>query len=186
MPPARFDWIPEQHQLLSCWVDNCVRNHSKCREAQQGFTPSRLLQLDCFPGSKDARLVEFSAEMKIGSVPFPYAALSHCWGVPSKRPIRTLKENMAKHRDRIRFEDLSRTFQEAIQVTRGLQLPYIWIDSLCIVQDDGEDWEREADQMAKSTGSPFAQYLPSVLKVGMVAAGSMQARSRWTSCDMST
>lgn len=43
---------------------------------------------------------------------------------------------------------LPRTFQDAIQVTRGLGVRYIWIDALCIVQDDHQDWEREAGEMA--------------------------------------
>lgn len=89
--------------------------------------------------------------MKAEAIPatVSYAALSHCWGLPSMLPIRTLKENIACHRERILFVDLSRTFQDAIQVARGLHLSYLWIDCLCIVQDDKHDWERESVQMAQ-------------------------------------
>lgn len=132
-------------------MDNCLQNHPRCRAAQHGFTPSRLLQLDCFPGSKDVRLIDFGADLKTEQVPvpIPYATLSHCWGLPSKRPIRTLKDNIAGHRERIGFENLSKTFRDAVQAVRGMRLSYLWIDSLCIIQDDGQDWEQEAVQMAK-------------------------------------
>lgn len=175
MPPARFDRVPEQHQLLSCWLENCLRNHSKCRAAQHGFTPSRLLQLDCFPGSQDIRLVEFGSNARPRSAPVSYAALSHCWGMPGRLPIKTLKENLSKHLERIRFGDLSRTFQDAVQVARGLQLSYLWIDSLCIVQDDTEDWIREAEQMANV-------YRESVCTISALSADGGDSGCRVNAC----
>jgi Heterokaryon incompatibility protein (HET) len=48
----------------------------------------------------------------------------------------------------IDLNSLPKTFQDAITTTRALSIDYIWIDSLCIVQDDVEDWEREAANMA--------------------------------------
>lgn len=48
----------------------------------------------------------------------------------------------------IPWDKLPSTFQDAITVTRRLGIAYIWIDSLCIVQDDAQDWEREAAKMA--------------------------------------
>ncbi|KAJ4253945.1 hypothetical protein NW762_010344 [Fusarium torreyae] len=45
--------------------------------------------------------------------------------------------------------DLPKTFVDAIQVARALGIPYIWIDSLCIVQDSPEDWKHEASRMAQ-------------------------------------
>ncbi|KAK2613454.1 hypothetical protein N8I77_000367 [Diaporthe amygdali] len=77
-------------------------------------------------------LVEFSCE----SEPVSYVALSLCWGPPSKHPIQTLPENIAGYRD-------------AVEVVRDLGLSYIWIDSLCIIQDNNDDWEREAALMTQ-------------------------------------
>lgn len=76
----------------------------------------------------------------------PYAALSYCWG--GHLPLRTTRLNVDKHRDAISWTALPRTFQDAISVTRKLSISYIWIDSLCIIQDDTEDWEQEAVLMA--------------------------------------
>lgn len=43
---------------------------------------------------------------------------------------------------------LPQTLQDAVHVTRMLGLQYLWIDSLCIIQDSADDWQREASQMA--------------------------------------
>ncbi|PQE03115.1 heterokaryon incompatibility protein [Rutstroemia sp. NJR-2017a BVV2] len=40
------------------------------------------------------------------------------------------------------------TFQNAVQITRALGLRYLWIDSLCIIQDDKDDWQFESAKMA--------------------------------------
>lgn len=137
--------IPEQCDLIGSWIDNCIDNHPNCRAAQRGFRPTRLLQIDCFNTSKDVRLVESGSD----GAAVPYVALSHCWGPPSKRPIITTRENISSHRNRIPFEALSRTFRDAVTITRELGQSYLWIDSLCIVQDDGDDWAREAALMAE-------------------------------------
>ena len=76
-----------------------------------------------------------------------YLTLSHCWG---RNPIvRTFKENYAVHREGIAWKALSKTFQDAVILTRRLGYQYLWIDSLCIVQDDPKDWEGQASQMAQ-------------------------------------
>lgn len=49
-----------------------------------------------------------------------------------------------------------KTFRESIEVARGLGVQYVWIDSLCIVQDDKADWEVEAGRMADVYSNAFA------------------------------
>jgi hypothetical protein len=50
--------------------------------------------------------------------------------------------------EEIRWDDLSKTFQDAVTITKEFGVAYIWIDSLCIIQDDGRDWEIESAKMA--------------------------------------
>lgn len=76
-----------------------------------------------------------------------YCALSHCWGPVDKQPIRTLKENIQDHYSGIPLGALPRTFREAVILTRSLGIDYLWIDSLCILQDDDDDWAHEAASM---------------------------------------
>ena len=44
---------------------------------------------------------------------------------------------------------LSRNFKDAILISRGLKIRFLWIDALCIIQDSDEDWAQESGQMAK-------------------------------------
>lgn len=74
-----------------------------------------------------------------------YVALSHCWG--SGSPLKATKGNWKKLSHEIPFEVLPPLFQDAIIITRQLGMRYIWIDSLCIIQDSTRDWETESSKM---------------------------------------
>lgn len=76
-----------------------------------------------------------------------YACLSHCWGI-SNKPVKTTTRNIDKHMAEIPFEQISATFQHAITICRALDISYLWIDSLCIVQDSQDDWNNESVKMA--------------------------------------
>lgn len=56
----------------------------------------------------------------------------------------TTTSNISAHQSDILLEDLPKTFRDAILITRRLGFRFLWIDSLCIVQDSHEDWVREA------------------------------------------
>lgn len=74
--------------------------------------------------------------------------LSHVWG-GIEIDCKTTSQNLMQYQDiGIEYNQLPRTFQEAITITAALSFRYLWIDSLCIVQDDIRDWEREAVKMA--------------------------------------
>ncbi|KAF2670488.1 HET-domain-containing protein, partial [Microthyrium microscopicum] len=75
-----------------------------------------------------------------------YASLSHCWGT-SSHPLTT-KATLESRKRGFPVAELAQTFQDAIFVTRALGIRYLWIDSLCICQDDRADWERESAKMA--------------------------------------
>lgn len=49
----------------------------------------------------------------------------------------------------IDWDDLPRTFQDAVITTRAIGIQYLWIDSLCIIQDDLGDWRQESSKMAE-------------------------------------
>jgi hypothetical protein len=77
----------------------------------------------------------------------PYIALSHSWG--KTRHIVTEKKNIENHKRGIPLDSLPKTFQDAVELTKSIGLRYIWIDSLCIIQDDTNDWKNEAAKMAE-------------------------------------
>jgi hypothetical protein len=73
--------------------------------------------------------------------------LSHCWGSSGRQPLKTTQANIQKHLQDIPWASIPKTFQDAIKVTRNIGLEYVWIDSLCIVQDDHQDWLKESKRM---------------------------------------
>jgi hypothetical protein len=71
-----------------------------------------------------------------------YTTLSHCWG---KIPIhRLLIANLEAMKAEIDPVQLTKSFRDAVEITRRMQIRYLWIDSLCIVQDSAEDWQHES------------------------------------------
>ncbi|KAJ4354629.1 uncharacterized protein N0V89_006366 [Didymosphaeria variabile] len=125
---------PSRYSFRKDTTDSQELDH----QAEVATLPTRVITVGS--GEADIRLHE--TEQTTGM----YACLSHPWG---KRPlVRTLKENLSQFKAGIPWSVLPRTFQDAIDFTRRLGLQYIWIDSLCIIQDDPLDWQREAAQMA--------------------------------------
>jgi hypothetical protein len=84
-------------------------------------------------------------EPKPDTAPAPYICLSHCWG--SIPPLMTTTENIQERMEVIDFETLPANFIAAIRVAWNIGIQYVWIDSLCIIQNDSADWEREAANM---------------------------------------
>src|SRR5450756_395292 len=74
-----------------------------------------------------------------------YITVSHSWGKEVK-PFTT-KATMKQFKKQIKCESLLKTFQDSIYIARKLAISYVWIDSVCIIQDDVEDWRREARTM---------------------------------------
>ncbi|RSM05556.1 hypothetical protein CDV31_009547 [Fusarium ambrosium] len=74
-----------------------------------------------------------------------YAALSYCWG--GKQVVQTTSQTIVRHRTRINFQDLPQTIKDAVIVTENLGLDHLWVDALCIIQDDEGDQACEVDLM---------------------------------------
>lgn len=74
-----------------------------------------------------------------------YIALSHCWG--GRTPLVLQTGNIDDLKQGVRVSELPLSFQHAISMTRSLGIRYLWIDSLCIIQDSSSDWELEVGRM---------------------------------------
>ena len=76
----------------------------------------------------------------------PYLALSYCWG--QSEHVVTKSFNYEKHLRNIPWHSLPATYRDAVDFVRAVGYRYIWIDALCIMQDDLNDWNSEAGRMA--------------------------------------
>ncbi|CAJ2514239.1 Uu.00g023580.m01.CDS01 [Anthostomella pinea] len=82
-----------------------------------------------------------------------YLALSYCWGEGTKHCTELRRENIATLMVSIDERELSKTHRDAFQLARSLHYRYIWIDALCIVQQEIADWEFESRRMADVYGN---------------------------------
>lgn len=124
--------------LCSHWISTCSQEHSACGQMSEHTLPTRVLDLS-MDSSQDIKLMETKGRQGC------YATLSHCWG--SFRPLITDSSNYRTHQDKIPFSRLPQLFQDVVIATRRLGMRYLWIDCLCIVQDDRHDWELEVARM---------------------------------------
>lgn len=74
-----------------------------------------------------------------------YVCLSHRWQWSC--PLITTQLNIESRKTRIAMDELSATLNDAILLTRAFNIRYLWIDSLCILQDSNLDWEIESSRM---------------------------------------
>ncbi|KAM3067018.1 hypothetical protein ACMFMG_011800 [Clarireedia jacksonii] len=100
-------------------IGNCKMNHPVCKPRDHAL-PKRVLDLGP-PETTDYRENQF----------------------------KTTRINIDEHKKQITLVNLPKTFQDAIIISRNLGIRYLWIDSLCITQDDMDDWRQEASKMAQ-------------------------------------
>ena len=146
--------VGEQLCIQSClelsqrWIEQCRNQHLECETVYSNELPSRVLDLsDCY-GPVNLRLYE-----PIPSEGAKYVALSYCWGKSGN--LTTTMANIAGRKCGISWDLLPNSFRDAVTITRGLGMRYLWIDGLCIIQDDKPDWEREAAKIGQVYENAF-------------------------------
>lgn len=150
------------------WIAECIGRHEKCkRSPYHGYFPTRLIDVGPSDGSREPFLCETkeisrnqdlrtsinpivpkktSNEQTNKSSPLlQYATLSHRWG--ESRNLKTTIKMLGALKSSIPISSMSRTFVNAVNVTRSIGLQYLWIDSLCIIQDSTQDWQQESSKM---------------------------------------
>jgi hypothetical protein len=135
-------------------IKNCLSSHLRCRQSKPTTLPRRVIDLLLGPDSKSVVLHE--SEWSDDEQRYEhgeYVALSHVWGT-GKGP-RTTKESLKSHLKGIAWSTLPRAFQEAVVLTRALGIRYLWIDALCLVQDDIQAKLEESVRMDEIFGNAF-------------------------------
>lgn len=136
------------------------------------FLPTRLLDLFPIPAQSPGciKLVDTTDLQRniisdeSGSHAVSYVALSYCWGNVKPTTITT-KDTLNSRLRCIEFFALPQCLQDAVTVTRSLGIRYLWIDALCIIQDDSDDWGREAGRM-------YQIFYNSFVTIAAAASGS--------------
>jgi hypothetical protein len=140
LPGRKVSSLPERGiGLMRSWIQQCIMNHPRCQTDPHLLLPKRVIDVGISP-EMIVRLYESNGDRA------NYASLSHRWG--KSILLTTTKSTLLARKEAIEWSGLSKTFQDSITLTRWLGLRYLWIDSLCIVQDDSIDWQIESSNMA--------------------------------------
>ncbi|KAK1754609.1 heterokaryon incompatibility protein-domain-containing protein [Echria macrotheca] len=131
-------------EQIRIWLQDCLCEHEKCRLAEPASLPTRVVDIGSVTGKESPVLYVSKGER------VPYATLSYCWGANMR--CLTTKETISRFQEGISLAEMPATFRDAVLITRRLGIRYLWIDALCIVQDDDEDWRRESGRMASVYG----------------------------------
>lgn len=128
--------------LAQC-MSECRDHHRACNVRDENRRlPTRLIDVGTGASASPRLVISETLPM------YPqieYIALSHKWG--AERFTVLSSDNFEAFQMYIPLDELPKTFRDAIHCARQFNIRYLWIDSLCILQDCPEDWQAEAPTM---------------------------------------
>jgi hypothetical protein len=131
------------------WLRHCEDErdsyHKICSLSERAYVPTRLIRIS---GPLDQLQLRIVCGDDMGEHDMSrYVALSYCWG--GDQTHKLTQENHGLYKKNITWESLPRAIQDAAKTAQVLGFHYIWIDSMCIIQDSKDDKEAEISQMTK-------------------------------------
>jgi Heterokaryon incompatibility protein (HET) len=139
-PINRTPGSERSFKLYRKWLRECQEHHKDCVQLKQSYLPKRLIRV-----TRDGETWHLGLQETCGLRKEAYVALSYCWG--GDQPIKTTTETLDRWTDKIHMSDLPFTLQDAIVTTNELGLGFLWVDALCIMQDDPDEMAQEISQM---------------------------------------
>ena len=130
-------------KLARSWLEECELLHSGCKDASNSrgpLGPGRLLELG--KSKNHVELVELNVNVHVR-----YATLTYCGGLKKENLTtpKTLKSNLQD----IKVSKLPKAIKEAISVVRRLDIPYLWVDGLCMIHGSRKDKDLETSKIAQ-------------------------------------
>lgn len=137
-----FEWIQNS-------INDCLRNHKACKKGFPGtpldrkppVLPTRVI--DVGPSGSSTPPKIFETRRARGH----YIALSHCWGEEHQPLLKTTREDIDRFQIEMPVTEIPKTYMDTFFIASRLGIRYVWIDSLCIIQDDDKDWAQESAAM---------------------------------------
>lgn len=129
-------------EIASHWLRDCIQNHTH-NDIDVKFFPDRILEI--IKGDETQLKLVCKEKGSLSSVVEPYVTLSYCWGTGNHLKLTT--STMQRLVSGVKVGDLPKTFTDAVSMSTTLGMRYIWIDSLCIIQDSRTDWKEQSAVM---------------------------------------
>lgn len=135
------------------WLHSCITGsgptgHINCNISLQHDMPTRVIDVGSMPqGTDGVRLVITDGLCE------PYAALSYCWGPGARGSLKLTRNNLTSLTHSLPWDELSAAHKDILRLAGELDIRYVWIDALCIIQGDLEDWMYESSRMGQVYGN---------------------------------
>ena len=139
--------------MIKKWLFACQQNHPNC--PRPAFRPQRLLHVG---GGQVGHLTLQTCQEGFGPTTPEYAALSYMWGGPQR--FLTTKDTLEARMAKIDFGDLPGTLRDAVLVCRAIGIQWLWVDVLCIIQDDPQDKLEQIKTMGEVYRSAALTLIP--------------------------
>ena len=161
--------LPNGIRWVNSVLQTCIAKHKSCPSVRGTLLPKRLLSFRRLPSKGiSVRIQENQGERG------KYNALSYCWG--SSQTCITTSQALGGYKQEIPWILLPNTFRDAIIFSLDLGIDLLWIDALCIVQDDTRDWEIESAKMADIYQNAFMTLAATTSSSGSEGCFSMHRK----------
>lgn len=155
------------YTLIKAWFKTCNHKHRQDSINSRHDFPYRNFFKDLDTNEKGCsphpfvpppsfRLVDTTSRCVVkAGIAVDYAALSYVWGDADR--LMLCKDNevwlttsgvLSRDNERV-----PQTFRDALDVAESLSIRYLWIDSLCIRQDDADEMQKQMDTMDSIYGA---------------------------------
>ncbi|KAM0812071.1 putative Heterokaryon incompatibility domain-containing protein [Seiridium cardinale] len=144
------------YEFIQETLHKCLCNHSECSKNVDVELPTYVVDVGL---DHDAACVKIVRSYGANG---SYIALSYCWGGPQH--MQLTNKTLKSFQQGLTVSRLPKTLRDAITVTRQLGHRYLWVDALCIVQDDQNSKQLELGKMSQTYKNSFVTIQPSVSK----------------------
>ncbi|KIW43955.1 uncharacterized protein PV06_05001 [Exophiala oligosperma] len=138
-PPNASPSLPGGLQQIKTWLGKCEQEHGQACGSTTSRLPKRVIDVSDL---STLRLVETTKDSR-----GRYVALSYCWG--KVQEFQTTTETIQEKLDGFAPSALPQTLQDAATITNALGIEFLWVDSICILQDDQVDKMTQVNHMAE-------------------------------------
>lgn len=131
---SAIDWCS-----LRVWLEACESGHPNCRPEHRSLSAENNLRIRCID-VRTSELVPLGFQSR-------YLTLSYVWGAPRNEMVRHAVPSISEDNSMVVIQDLPPTVRDAIEVTKRLGEQYLWVDCVCIDQNDPATVQEQIDIM---------------------------------------